>query len=197
MSGDFITIVSGLPRSGTSMMMSMLAAGGMTIVQDGIRTADEDNPKGYFELERIKKLKEDASWLHTAKGQVVKAISQLLYDLPTDGALRYKVIFMRRNIDEVLASQKKMLIRRGTYKPDVKDEEIRRMFLVHLDQVADYLKRHSCFETLYINYNLMLESPTDKIEAVNRFLGGHLDTAAMAKVVDASLYRNRAGQSGG
>jgi hypothetical protein len=191
---DFLTIVSGLPRSGTSMMMSMLAAGGLSVVQDGIRTADEDNPKGYYELEKIKKLKDDATWLRDSQGQVLKAISQLLFDLPTDGSLRYKIIFMRRNIDEVLASQKKMLIRRGTYKPDVKDEDIRRMFMVHLDQIADYLRKHSCFDVLYVNYNLMLENPADKVDAINHFLGGKLDTQAMAKVIDADLYRNRAGK---
>ena len=188
---DPIIIVSGLPRSGTSMMMSMLQAGGVPLLADGIRTADEDNPKGYFELERVKKVKEDRGWLDDAKGKVVKAISQLLYDLPTDGPYRYKVLFMRRNLDEILVSQKKMLIRRGTYKPEVKDEEIRSMFLVHLDHITSWLRTQPCFETLYVNYNLMLEEPGDKINAINKFLGSHLDTAAMAAVIDKQLYRNR------
>ena len=189
---DAITIVSGLPRSGTSMMMNMLQAGGMELLADGIRTADEDNPKGYFELERVKKVKEDSSWLGEAKGKVVKAISQLLYDLPTDGSYHYKVLFVRRNLDEILASQKKMLIRRGTYKPEVQDEDMRRMFLVHLDEVTEWLKQQSCFEVLYVNYNRMLDDPTDKIEAINRFLGGAMDTSAMAAAIDQALYRNRA-----
>lgn len=187
-----VTLVSGLPRSGTSMMMSMLQAGGMELVVDGERTADEDNPKGYFELERIKKIKSDAAWLYDADGKVVKAISQLLLDLPTDGSIRYKIIFMRRNIDEVLASQKKMLIRRGTYKPEISDDEMKRMFLLHLEQVTDFLQKHNAMETLYVNYNRLISDPSDRIDSINQFLGGALDTAAMAAVVDKQLYRNRA-----
>jgi hypothetical protein len=173
------------------MMMGMLQAGGMELLVDGIRTADDDNPKGYYEFERIKKLKEDKGWLTDARGKVVKGISQLLFDLPTEAGYRYNVIFMRRNIEEVLASQKKMLIRRGTYKQEVSDEEVRRMFLVHLDHVVDWLNKRACFKTLYINYNMMIKDPADKVEAINQFLGGELDTAAMTAVIDKSLYRNR------
>ena len=187
-----VALVSGLPRSGTSMMMSMLQAGGMELVVDGERTADEDNPKGYFELERIKKVKSDASWLREANGKVIKAISQLLLDLPTDGLIHYKIIFMRRNIDEVLASQKKMLIRRGTYKPEISDEEMKRMFLLHLEQVTDFLQKHDAMDTLFVNYNRLVTNPEDRIDSINRFLGGTLDTAAMSAVVDKQLYRNRA-----
>lgn len=186
-----INIVSGLPRSGTSLMMSMLEAGGLELVQDGIRVADEDNPKGYYELERVKKLKEDKAWLPGAKGKVVKAISQLLYEFPTDGSFRYNVIFMRRNIDEILASQTKMLKRRGTHDPSVSDEEIRRMFLIHLDHVTTYLRQHPCFETLYVNYNLLMQDAAEKVRALGEFLGGELNAAAMTDVIDASLYRNR------
>ncbi len=189
---EYVTIVSGLPRSGTSMMMNMLQAGGMKLLVDDVRTADEDNPKGYYEFERVKKLPDDTSWLPAAQGKVVKAISELLKHLPTDGSYRYKVVFMRRNIDEILNSQTKMLKRRGTHDPSVVDEEIRRMFLVHLDRINDFLRIHDCFETLYVNYNLMLQDPSDKIAAVNDFLGGDLDTTAMAAVIDKALYRNRA-----
>ncbi|NOX57421.1 MAG: sulfotransferase [Planctomycetes bacterium] len=186
-----IIVVSGLPRSGTSMMMSMLQAGGLELVVDGERTADEDNPKGYFELERIKKIKTDSAWLQEAGGRVVKAISQLLLDLPTDGSYSFKIIFMRRNLDEVLKSQKKMLIRRGTYKPEISDAEMRNMFLLHLEQVSDFLNKHDALETLYVNYNRMIEDPTDRIESINHFLGGKLDLAAMSAIVDKQLYRNR------
>ncbi len=119
---DVITIVSGLPRSGTSMMMSMLEAGGIGSVVDGIRKADDDNPKGYFEFERVKQLKKDSSWLVEATGKVVKVISQLLRDLPP--SYQYKVIFVRRNINEILASQTQMLIRRGTHDKSVNHEEM-------------------------------------------------------------------------
>jgi len=189
---DAIIIVSGLPRSGTSMMMNMLHAGGLAVVSDGVRTADDDNPKGYFEFERVKKLKEDKGWLPEARGKVVKAISELLKHLPTDGAYTYKIIFMRRNIDEILASQTKMLKRRGTHDPSVADEEIRRMFLVHLERINDFLRLHPCFDVLYVNYNLMLKEPAERIVQINAFLGGHLDVAAMTAAIDQSLYRNRA-----
>jgi LPS sulfotransferase NodH len=184
-----ITVVSGLPRSGTSMMMKMLQAGGMELLTDEIRTADEDNPKGYFELERVKQLKDDRAWLEDAGGKVVKVISQLLFDLPDTH--RYGVVFMRRRIDEVLASQRQMLIRRGTYKPDVKDEALRSMFLKHVEKVAAWLEEQGNFDVLYINYNEMLQDPVEKVNALSRFLGDGLDTDAMARVVDPSLYRQR------
>jgi hypothetical protein len=190
---DIITVVSGLPRSGTSMMMNMLAAGGLEVLADGIRLADTDNPKGYFEFERVKKLKEDRGWLPEARGKVVKIISQLVYELPPD--YRYRVIFMRRHIDEVLKSQKEMLIRRGTYNPQVPDDEIRAMFLKHLAHVVGWLDKQPNVEVLHVNYNEMVKDPLPQIAAVNRLLGGTLNTAAMAQAVDKSLYRNR--QPGG
>jgi hypothetical protein len=107
-----IVVVSGLPRSGTSMMMKMLEAGGIPVLTDYEREADEDNPKGYFEFERVKNLKDgDDAWLPQAKGKVVKVIAALLTDLPS--SYEYEVIFMRRAMPEILASQRQMLIRRG------------------------------------------------------------------------------------
>src|SRR5450432_3057856 len=104
-----ITVVSGLPRSGTSLMMQMLAAGGMPLLTDQIRAPDQDNPRGYFEFERVKQIKRDQAWLGSAVGKAVKIIHLLLYDLPPNR--NYRVIFMRRNIEEVLISQRKMLQR--------------------------------------------------------------------------------------
>src|SRR5579872_1312474 len=112
---DFVTIVSGLPRSGTSMMLRMLAAGGLPILTDGVRTPDEDNPHGYLEWEGVKSLARDASWVASARGKGVKVIYYWLRDLPRD--CRYRVIFMRRDLDEVLASQAAMLERRGVREP--------------------------------------------------------------------------------
>jgi hypothetical protein len=184
-----ITLVSGLPRSGTSMMMKILQAGGLELVVDNIRTADEDNPKGYFEFERVKKVQEDPSWLVEAQGKVVKVISQLLYDLPT--TQRYKVVFMRRRIEEVLSSQKQMLLRRGTNDPSVPDETLRLTFLKHLDEVTEWLRRQPTFEVLFINYNRMIQGPEEPVSRINDFLGGQLDTEAMKAVVDPDLYRQR------
>ncbi len=190
-SKDVITIVSGLPRSGTSMLMSMLDAGGIPPLTDGIRTADEDNPKGYYEFERVKKIKEDKAWLPDAKGKVVKMISQLLLDLPTEG-YTYKILFMRRHIDEILASQKQMLIRRGTYKEGgPSDDEMRDMLLMHVKQVLGWVAKHDNFDLMEISYNEILQAPEENIKKINAFLGGDMDTAAMRAVVDKSLYRQR------
>ena len=187
---DFITIVSGLPRSGTSMMMMMLEAGGIAPVADGIREADDDNPKGYYEFERVKKIKEDKAWLPDAKGKVVKMISQLLLDLPGD--YHYKVIFMHRKIEEVLASQKQMLIRRGTFKEDgVSDEEMGKFLTMHVDQVLKKMQGMDNIEMLSVDYNAMLTGADDSITQINQLLGGDLNTHAMAGTVDKSLYRQR------
>lgn len=191
MNNETIIVVSGLPRSGTSMMMSMLEAGGLAPVTDGIRTADEDNPKGYYEFERVKKIKEDQSWMPGARGKVVKMISQLLLHLPTQG-YAYKILFMRRRMEEILASQRQMMLRRGTIKesgPD--DREMGDMLAKHVDQVLKWVDKQPCMELLEVDYNAMLKSAAPHIAAVNAFLGGNLNTAAMTAVVDKNLYRQR------
>jgi hypothetical protein len=106
-----IIVVSGLPRSGTSVMMQMLDNGGIPVVTDNIRTADTDNPRGYYEYEQVKKIREDAAWVPATRGKAFKMVSQLLYDLPAQE--QYHVIFMERDLDEMLASQEKMLQRLG------------------------------------------------------------------------------------
>jgi hypothetical protein len=187
---DTIVIVSGLPRSGTSMMMSMLDAAGIPPVIDGVRKADDDNPKGYYEFERVKKIKEDKAWLDDAKGKAVKMISQLLLDLPDTH--KYKVLFMRRSIDEILASQKQMMVRRGTWKEGgPTDAEMRKLLLAHVEQVLSQIATRKNFELTVVDYNELLRDAPAGIRLVNRFLGGQLNTDAMAKVVDQALYRQR------
>ncbi len=186
---DVITIVSGLPRSGTSMMMAMLDAGGIEPVIDGIRKADDDNPKGYYEFERVKQLKNDSSWLGDATGKVVKVISQLLRDLPPSH--RYKVIFMRRNIAEILASQTQMLVRRGTHDKSVSDEDMGRMLLAHAADVLEWAGTQDNFDVIEAAYNDILADAGPHIKRINEFLGGDLNTDAMAAVVDRALYRQR------
>jgi hypothetical protein len=191
-SGDdqFITIVSGLPRSGTSMMMKMVDAGGIPPLTDELRAADEDNPKGYYEFERVKQMdKGDTAWVPEARGKAVKVISALLKYLPTTE--QYRVIFIRRNIDEILASQRKMLIHRGE-DPDKQDDvQMKLLFEKHVRSVEEWLASRPNVRTLYVHYSDMLGTPRPQIERVNAFLGGKLDTARMAEVVDPSLYRNR------
>ncbi len=185
-----ITIVSGLPRSGTSMMMKMLEAGGILPLTDNIRTADEDNPKGYYEFERVKQLpRGDGAWLPDAQGKVVKVIAALLPHLP--GHYRYRVIFMQRAMSEILASQRQMLIRRGEDPDKVSDNLLANLFEKHLRQVNEWMSRQPNVERLDVNYNEMLENPQPFIERVNTFLGGQLDTAKMAQVVEPSLHRQR------
>ncbi len=190
MQNEPIIVVSGLPRSGTSMMMSMLVAGGIPAMTDSIRTADEDNPKGYFELEKVKGLAKDNGWLAEAGGRAVKIISALLKHLPAEYS--YKVIFMRREMSEVLASQRQMLIRRGEPTDAVSDERMAEMFRKHLAEVESWLAKQPNIEVIYTDYNQMLGAPAAPIETINRFLGGQLDAAAMSAVVDKTLHRQRA-----
>lgn len=189
--GRSVILVSGLPRSGTSMLMQMLEKGGMSIVTDKLRTPDEDNPKGYHELERVKELDKtnDKNWLKNHRGQVIKTISFLLQDLPLN--LHYKVLFMRRNLDEVLRSQNKMLERSGTKDPLVPDEKMRQNYDLHLRKVCYRLDRSPNFEVLYLDYSAVVENTKREAERINAFLGGGLDVAAMASAVETDLYRNR------
>jgi len=188
---SYITVVSGLPRSGTSMMMKALEAGGLPALTDALRVADEDNPKGYYEVERVKQLdKGDTAWMADAQGKVIKVISALLEHLPA--AYSYRVIFMQRALPEVLASQKKMLERRGEPTDRVSDEELTRLFTKHVQKVETWLRAQPNFQTLPVDYNRMLADPQPWVRQINQFLEGRLDEARMIEVVDPALYRNRA-----
>ncbi len=189
--GRPVVIVSGLPRSGTSMAMKMLEAGGLNLIIDNVRTADVDNPKGYYEDERVKDLAEleDRSWFRAARGKVIKVVSSLLNYLPADNA--YKVVFMRRNLHEVLASQAKMLERRGEAS-HTDDEDLLAMYEAHLEKVQFQLRFRSNFETLYVNYADVVGDPVSQAKRMAEFVGGGLETEKMAAAVDGSLYRNRA-----
>ncbi len=185
-----ITIVSGLPRSGTSMLMKMLEAGGLPPLIDNIRTADDDNPKGYYEFERVKAMdKGDTAWLAEAQGKVVKVISALLKFLPDEH--HYKIIFIRRNMPEILASQRKMLIRRGEDPDKIDDEQMAELFTKHVTQVENWLKEQSNMSVLFVHYTEILSDPQPQIIRINQFLGDRLDTDQMTVVVDPALYRNR------
>jgi len=189
--GKPVVLVSGLPRSGTSMLMQMLEKGGMPIVSDRLRTPDEDNPKGYHELERVKELDKtaDKRWLKDHRGQVIKIISFLLQDLPTD--LNYQVLFIRRSLDEVLRSQNTMLKRKGEKGTDASDEKMRRNYDMHLRKVFYRLDRAPNFQRLYLDYPEVVADPHREAARINAFLGGHLNVPAMAEAVEAGLYRNR------
>ena len=185
----FITIVSGLPRSGTSMMMQVIEAGGIPALTDNVRTKDEDNPQGYYEFEPVKKTREDPSWVPGARGKVVKMVYRLLYDLPADQ--EYRVIFMRRNVDEVLASQKKMLQRSGKPGAAVSDEKLKELFMEELERFDRWIAAQPNFSIIEVDYRDMVASPGTQCKRINGFLGGVLDGDRAAAAVDPSLYRNR------
>jgi predicted ATPase len=184
-----IIIVSGLPRSGTSMMMKMLAEGGLPIVTDALREADEDNPNGYFEIEQSKALKDgEKQWLKDANGKVVKVISYLLEFLPEN--IQYDVIFMEREIHEVLTSQKKMLERRNETNT-ISDEEMEKQYRDHLKAVKYWVARQPNMRVLYVKYNEMVNAPTELCPSIAEFLEKDLNVQAMQAVPNQSLYRNR------
>jgi len=186
---DKITLVSGLPRSGTSMMMRMLAAGGMPICTDNIRKANVDNPKGYFELEKIKQLDKDTSWLRHERGKAIKAISALLPMLPTD--IDFHVIFMQRRMSEILASQKKMLQRRGVVDDQIPDAVMAAKYNAYLEATYKWIEKQKHFNVLYVHYNTVLQDPWHQVQRINEFLENRLAVEKMVQVIDPDLYRQR------
>lgn len=185
-----IIIVSGLPCSGTSMMMKMLAAGGIELLTDRIRQADDNNPEGYFEFEQVKKMKEgEFDWIDSAGGKAVKVIATLVTYLPDKH--HYKIIFIRRNMAEILASQRRMLSRMGKPDDKVSDEKMTEIFEKHLRSIEAWLAEQQNIETLYVNYNEMIASPMEPVRKITEFLGGYMDGDAMVKVINKDLYRER------
>lgn len=191
--GKPIVVVSGLPRSGTSMMMKMLEAGGLPPLADDLRSADEDNPKGYYEDQRVKDLAKDPdpSWLAEAQGKAVKVISRLLASLPP--AFDYRIVLMRRALDEVLASQAKMLARRGGSAADpTSDQVLRKLFEKDLQRTEELIRTSPNLQAIDVAYAGVLASPREEAARVAAFLELPLDVDRMVAVVDAALYRNRA-----
>jgi hypothetical protein len=188
--GRPVIVVSGLPRSGTSMTMKMLAAAGVPILTDHVRGADASNPEGYFEFEPVKSLAAggDTGWLASARGKAVKVVSPLLTHLPD--SYDYQVVLMRRDLNEVIASQNAMLdARREPRGAD--DTTMRAHYEQHLEQVGRFLARRSCFSTLTVDYTDVLADPRQQAARIATFLGGALDVARMAAAVDPALYRSR------
>ncbi len=182
-----ITIVSGLPRSGTSLMMQMLSAGGMTVLTDGCRTADISNPAGYFELEAVKQTRTNTAWLTHAAGSAVKVIYRLLYDLPLNR--RYRILFMRRNIGEVIASQRAML---GLLSENADgSRRLADIFTRELAQIDAWLAAKAQFQVLHVDHAQVLASPHATAEAVAAFLDRRLDLNLMCQAVKPDLYRQK------
>ncbi len=184
-----VAIVSGLPRSGTSMMMRMIVTGGIPALSDGLRAADEDNPLGYFELEAVKTTKKDPSWLDGAPGKVVKLVHILLPDLPLNHS--YRVVMLHRNPDEVIASQQKMLDRSGKKGAQLPAAALKNVFNSQMESVRRWLDSHSNFKRLDVHYDRVIADPMGEAARVAEFLGISDMAGKMAAAVDPKLYRNR------
>jgi hypothetical protein len=182
-----IIVVSGLPRSGTSLMMQMLDQGGIDVVTDRVRIADTDNPHGYFEFEAVKRIKQDATWLPSTRGKAFKAVSQLLYDLPASE--QYRIIFMERDLDEVLHSQEKMLIRLN--RSPAPHERIKQSYLLHLKRLCNWLTKQQNMKVLFVRYNDLVTDSEAQAERINSFLSSAYNVERMIAAVDPALYRNR------
>ena len=191
--GAPIVVVSGLPRSGTSLLMGMLQAGGMEVLTDGIRQPDEDNPRAYFEMERVKDLHKEADpgWLRAARGKAIKIVSYFLPYLPD--RFDYQVLFMTRDLTEVLASQARMLERRG----ERHDVDLTASAEEHLRATRRLLNAPR-FSSLDVPYSAVVADPSGEAARIAGFLAPRhrLDVARMAAVVDPKLYRNRSAASG-
>ena len=184
-----IIVVSGLPRSGTSLCMRMLEAGGVPVMVDEIRESDDDNPNGYYEFEPVKQTRFNPSWLHHAGRKAVKMVYRLLYDLPPD--FRYRVLFMRRDIREILASQRKMLARNGLPTDAVQDAEMQQLFENELAKSIHWMRQQDYLRYIEINYNELIDHPQSVLQSIDDFIEQSLNVAAMAAVINPELYRNR------
>jgi hypothetical protein len=183
-----ITVVSGLPRSGTSLMMQMLQAGGLDILTDNVRSADEHNPRGYLEYEAVKRTGEDAAWLDFAEGKAVKIVYLLLKALPANR--KYRVILMRRVIEEVIASQEAMLDKRQNKGAQLPGPQLARILSAQLDEVVQWVKQQLHFELLSVSYNELLKDPAAQADRVSDYCGG-LDVSRMIEAIVPDLYRRR------
>jgi len=191
-----VVVVSGLPRSGTSMMMQMLEAGGILPLTDRNRRADEDNPRGYYEYEKAKGLARDSSWISEARGKAVKIVAQLLPHLPVQNGLEYRIIFMTRDLDEVVRSQRTMLHRQGKDGGRLPDEQLKQTFSRQMNQV----KRMLALKRIpihFVDYGRCINEPGAVASEIDAFLGGVLDQGSMTGVVDPALWRQRADRKTG
>jgi len=187
-----ITIVSGLPRSGTSLMMQMLEKGGMDILTDGHRKPDENNTRGYFEVEKVKTLQKDNSWLNEAEGKAVKIIVQLLPFVSPD--FDYSVIYMIRPVEEILRSQTRIISNLYKEKKTLAPEILEKTFAKQVRRVQQWMEAHPRIQTLYIFYPEVLHHPLNQARTIQQFLGLELDVKSMASAVDASMWHQKSNE---
>lgn len=200
---DRITVVSGLPRSGTSLLMQLLEAAGLELARDDARGPDADNPRGYAELEAAKGIRRDAAFLAGCRGRAVKVVAPLLSALPPDHA--YRVVFVERDLDEVLASQRTMLERAGRAVPSADDPALGRAFASTLARCRAWLAERPGIDAFYVAHRRLIQDPWATVEGLAEFLrrtsadparsesadARQARLAAMAAVIDPALYRQR------
>ena len=184
-----IYIVSGLPRSGTSMMMQMLIEGGLKPYTDNKRAADENNPKGYFEHEAVKNLAGNKKWLKDLKNKLVKIISHQLFYLPSK--YNYKIIFMHRDIKEIILSQTKMLKKSNKKAAEAYPYSLEIQYKKNLSQVMEWANDNYNVSMIVIEYKDTIDSPEIVAGKINEFSDNKLDKNKMFKVVDKNLYRSK------
>ena len=170
-------------------MMQILEAGGLPVLCDGLRAADSNNPRGYYELEKVKALERDASWICEAEGKVIKVISALLYHLPKDH--KYRVIWMNRQMNEVLASQSAMLGRLGQQKGP-EDTHMAGYFEKHLAKLNAWLPLQTHMSIFRCSYNDLLADPKPTLTSLRDFIGSEIDLDRMLSAIDPKLYRQKA-----
>lgn len=186
---DAVTVVSGVPRSGTSLVMQMLGAGGHALLVDDARPADIHNPRGYYEFAPVKRLRDDASWVAGAAGRAVKVVHTLVEFLPPGH--EYRVILVRRDLREVVASQNAMLAGAGPAAPP--PDRLAEIYAAQLAELERWLAERGNVRVLALEHRRLLREPLAVARELSRFLGGALDVPRMAAVVDAALHRRRGG----
>lgn len=184
-----ITVVSGLPRSGTSMMMQMLESSGMTILTDSIRKPDQNNERGYFEYEKVTGLQKDHSWIKETEEKAVKVIVQLLFFLPPDH--EYRVLFMERPMEEILQSQEKMRQHLGNAVHGSNPDILSRAFQIQLERARVFLSNRQQFQVATFHYHNILKNPEMEANRINGFLGNRLNVSGLSSAVDQSLWHIR------
>jgi Sulfotransferase family len=184
-----ITVVSGLPRTGTSLMMQMLASGGLPVLTDTARAPDPDNPRGYFEFEPTKRLATDASWMRGATGRAIKVVSALVRHLPRE--FTYRILFMHRSLRETLASQAAMLTHQGQPPPPNHDAALAAAFRHHLDDLQHWMAAQPHMQVLTVDYAALIQRPEEPVRQICDFLDVALDHRRMIAAIDPALYRHR------
>ncbi len=183
-----ITVVSGLPRSGTSLMMQILEVNGFDILTDNVKTADESNPKGYYEYGKVKKIIKDNNWISEAEGKTIKVIVQLLFYLPLN--FNYKIILMERNIDEILDSQAKMLQMLGN-KKQIPSDILRKTFQQQMDKSINWMQLQPNIESVRISFGNLFRSPDEELKKLIHLFDGKIEYDISRNVINPALYREK------